>query len=142
MADDSPKPPTRPGHNGGGALKDGNTVGVGRKASAVREKCAAGADAAVDWLKRVIAGEQVWPTVDRRGKRTLRKPTGGEMMEATERLLKYGVGTVRELTGKDGGPIEVAPGMTDTDRMLDLLSPEDLATMREIAARADAARDA
>ena len=92
---------------------------------------ALGADEAVDWLRRVVAGERIWLVVDKAGEESIRSATGDETMVACDKLLKFGAG-VKE------------PPATPPDDMaarLDRLSPEDLATMREIAERAQAASE-
>ena len=117
---------------GGRASRTRPRAAAPRTAEEAAGRLAEGADEAVDWLRRVVAGERVWASIDKAGERSVRMPTGDEMIAACEKLLKYGAGTAREAEPTDAAARE-------TDAFLDRLSPEDLATMRTIAERAHAA---
>lgn len=72
----------RPGHNGGGELKSGNTVNVGRKPSEVRQRLIDGIWDNLPWLLDVLAGKKV---VDCQVDGT-RRPTAEEKARAAKRL--------------------------------------------------------
>ncbi len=76
----------------------------GRSRSEVRSDAVLGADDHIAWLRKVVRGNKVWPQVDKEGNRSVRKPNGDEMLQAGEKLFKYGLGTKVETSAEESMP--------------------------------------
>lgn len=110
------EPKTRPGRNGGGALKSGNTVGVGRKPSEIRDAMRHGVDVALPFLIDVSKGLKCIDTgrVDEKtGKSIMRHPNYSERADAFDKLAKYSIGTRIDMTSGDE-PVKMYVNVDDS----------------------------
>jgi hypothetical protein len=106
--------------------------GLGRSRAEVRGDAVLGADVHIAWLRAVVKGNKVWPQVDKEGNRMKRNPSGDEMLQAGEKLFKYGLGTKVETAREESFPQR--PPVTD----LSGLTREEKEMLLALAEKAEA----